>query len=199
MNSLGKKISERKAFEVIYNKYFNEFYEIANHFIHDSEEAKGVVQESFIKLWQKGMASHPEQECRNYLFILVRNRCFNILRDKKRTIIDIDNADHLTFSFKFKMLEETGEEILVFKELQSKIEQIINDLPPQCKEVFRMSRFEELSNKEIAEKLGVTVKAIEANMTRALKVLRRDLKPYLENKIITRKGFNMNAFVLMFL
>jgi RNA polymerase sigma-70 factor (ECF subfamily) len=66
-----------------------------------------------------------------------------------------------------------------FEEVQKIIDKTIESLSPQCKRVFMLSRFENLSNAEIVEKLGITVKAVEANITRALKIFRIELKDYL--------------------
>ena len=141
-----------------------------------------MVQEAFIKLWENNIYSKSEQEIKNYLFILIRNSSLNLLRKRRKFFDGANSHEALLASINYKLLNETGEDILLYQELFEKIQIAISNLTPQCKEVFMFSRFEELSNKEIAEKLNVSVKAVEANITRALKQLRHDLASYLSPK-----------------
>ena len=170
---------KKSKLEDIYNRFFNFFYEVAVQFLHHEEDAKEVVQDAFIKLWENDIYLQTDKEIKNYLFILVRNRCLNLLRDKKKGIQNLSGQDFLIASINYKLLNETGEDILLHQELLEIIKTSIAKLTPQCREVFKLSRFEDLSNKEIADKLEISVKAVEANMTRALKSLKTDLAPYL--------------------
>ena len=169
----------KKDFEVCYNKFFNSFYHIALQFISHEEDAEEVVQEAFIKLWGKDIDFQSEQEVKNYLFILIRNRCLNLLRDKKKQIQYGPVHDTLMALINYKLLDETGEDILLYSELVEKVRDAISLLTPQCRKVFELSRFEDLSNNEIADQMGISTKAVEANMTRAIKKLRDQLIPYL--------------------
>lgn len=169
----------RKEFEKIYNRFFNFFSDVAFHFLHHEDDAKGLVQEAFIKLWENNIYSKSEQEIKNYLFILIRNSSLNLLRKKRKFFDGANSHEALLASINYKLLNETGEDILLYQELFEKIQTAISNLTPQCKEVFMFSRFEDLSNKEIAEKLNISVKAVEANITRALKSMREELSPYL--------------------
>lgn len=169
----------RKEFELIYNRYFSFFFDVAFHFLHDEDDAKNMVQEAFIKLWETSVYTKAEQEIKNYLFILIRNRCLNILRNRKKNHKDKDVHKYLLASINYRLLDETGEDILLYQELFTAVQNAISNLSPQCKEAFSLSRFDDLTNKEIAEKLNITVKAVEANITRALKQLRSDLSIYL--------------------
>lgn len=167
----------KKKFEDVYNRLFSFFYQIAVHFLRNEEDAKEAVQEAFIKLWEKNIYLKEDQEIKNYVFILVRNSCLNLLRDKRKNPAA---ADHdVSVSINYELLSVTGEDILLSAELSDKISTAISRLTPQCMEVFTMSRFEGLSNGEIAAKLNISVKAVEANMTRALKKLREELSFYL--------------------
>ncbi len=194
----GSVTLKKKEFEKIYTRFFSFFYQLAFQFLHHDEDAKGVVQEAFIKLWEKDIFTRPEQEIKNYLFIVVRNSCLNLLRDKRKSARHVDIHDYLMTAVNYKLLSETGEDILLYQELSEKIRTAISGLTPQCKEVFTLSRFEEMSNNEIAEKLDISVKAVEANMTRALKKLREELAPYLsgENRKI---GDHIRAILLLWI
>jgi len=81
--------------------------------------------------------------------------------------------------YQYESLDRMGSDYLEFDELKVRIDTAIRNLPEHCRVVFEMSRFEELKNREIAEKLGVTQKTVEAHLTKALKILRNDLKDYL--------------------
>jgi RNA polymerase sigma-70 factor (ECF subfamily) len=179
MEQKGPPSLKKKDFEKTYNRFFNFFYDVAVQFLHHEEDAKEVVQDAFIKLWENDIYLQTEKEIKNYLFILVRNRCLNLLRERKSKLLHVDSHDFLLASINYTLLNETGEDILLHQELFEIIQSSIARLTPQCREVFKMSRFEDLSNKEIAQKLEISVKAVEANMTRALKSLKTALAPYL--------------------
>jgi RNA polymerase sigma-70 factor (ECF subfamily) len=86
-NQMNRKI----AFEVTYKRHFNAFYKIAFHFLQSTDDAHGVVQEAFIKLLEQKMDLQYDQQVKNYLFIVVRNQCLNILRDRKKNYASISN------------------------------------------------------------------------------------------------------------
>lgn len=189
----------KKVFEKIYNRFFSFFYQVAFHFLHEEEDAKEMVQEAFIKLWERSIYMKSESEIKNYLFIIIRNRCLNLLRDKRKNLKATISHEYLTASINYKLLNETGEEILLSLELSEKIRLAVSHLTSQCREVFMMSRFEDMSNKEIAEKLQISLKAVEANMTRALKKLRGELSPYLSEKHATEINLPISTFLLSLL
>ncbi|RKD88296.1 RNA polymerase sigma-70 factor [Mangrovibacterium diazotrophicum] len=193
---LNSEVHNKKKFEDLYNRYFHFFYQVAMQFLNRDDEAKGVVQESFIKMWEKEIYTQTEQSVKNYLFILVRNGCLNILRQRKRRMQEIDESELLQTSVSLHLLEETSEEILLYKELSDRIASMINKLTPQCREVFKLSRFNNYTNKDIAEELGISVKAVEANMTRALKQLRQDLKLYLDQEDASKFSPGMRSALL---
>jgi RNA polymerase sigma-70 factor (ECF subfamily) len=92
--------------------------------------------------------------------------------------------------YQYESLSRMGDDYLEFNELKDKIDLAIKNLPEHCRVIFEMSRFEELKNREIAEKLGVTQKTVEAHLTKALKILRNELKDYLPVIAIVSKMFN---------
>jgi RNA polymerase sigma-70 factor (ECF subfamily) len=192
-------ILRKKEFEKAYNYHFSSFYQIAFHFLHDEEDAKEVIQEAFIKLWEKQVYVKSESEIRNYLFILVRNRCLNLLRDKRKSLLQRDSPDYLAAQINYKLLSVTGEDIMLTAELSEKIQLAISRLTPQCRKVFTLSRFDDLSNPEIAEKLQISIKAVEANMTRALKQLREELSKYFSEDKGKTISLPVRNFLISFL
>jgi RNA polymerase sigma-70 factor (ECF subfamily) len=137
------------------------------------DDAKEIVQDVFINLWNKRETISSDKSVKSYLFTSVKNRCFNFIRDNKKfrsSVLDIDIAD---YEAPYENDSFSG------SELQAKIDNAINKLPENCREVFKLSRIEELKYKEIADKLNISVKTVEAQMSKALKVLRVELKEYI--------------------
>lgn len=190
---------KKKEFERIYNHFFSFFFDVAYHFLHHEEDAKGLVQDAFIKLWENNIYSKSEQEIKNYLFILVRNSSLNLLRNRRKFSNGGNSQEALLASINYKLLNETGEDILLYQELFDKIQTAISNLTPQCREVFMLSRFEDLSNKGIAEKLNISVKAVEANITRALKSMRQELSSYLSGKENKDVNMQIRSILISFL
>ncbi len=189
----------KAGFQRIYEQFFNYFFRISMQFLHSEPDACEIVQDAFVALWENRDKLHKDTNIKNYLFILVRNKSLNKLRDRKKEQKHTNSKEYLIDSISYRLLNETGEEILLYDELFELIMQAIGKLPEQCREVFRMSRFDQLSNKEIAEKLDITVKAVEANITRALKILRTDLHKYLIPNLNPPSNKNLHSVLLSFL
>jgi len=167
-NNLNKDL-----FEQLFKEHFVHLCGFAQNYVPDLDDAKEIVQDVFINLWNKRETITSDKSVKSYLFTSVKNRCFNFIRDNKKfrsNILDVDIADY-----------ETPYENDSFSghELQNKIDKAISDLPEKCRQVFKLSRIEELKYKEIAEKLNISVKTVEAQMSKALKVLREELKDYI--------------------
>ncbi len=164
---------DRKQFEQIFNEYFSQLINFSKFYVKDTDSAKEIVQNVFINLWQKKESIDSNKSIKSYLFTSVKNRSLNYIRDNKKyksEYLDIEIEKHNTF---FEV------DILTSNELQEKISKSINSLPEKCRIVFEMSRFEELKYQEIADKLQISIKTVENQMSKALKVLRADLKEYL--------------------
>jgi len=164
---------DQQLFEQLFNEYFVQLTNFAKSYVRDEDAAKELAQDAFINLWQKKDEIDKEKSIKSYLFTTVRNRSLNYIRDNKKyksEFLDIE-------------LEKSNDffegDILTSKELQERITASINSLPDKCRRVFEMSRFEDLKYKEIAEELNISIKTVENQMGKALKVLRKDLKEYL--------------------
>ena len=139
-------------------------------YVGDLEEAKNLVHEVFIALWEKFEMLPADTNYRSYLYTSVRNRSLNFIRDRKQQF----SLESVT-----EQSNDTESDALEVKELESEIELAINSLPEKCRMVFEMSRYEELKYAEIAEKMGISVKTVEAQMTKALGILRKALSNFL--------------------
>jgi RNA polymerase sigma-70 factor (ECF subfamily) len=168
-----KKMDEA-TFESLFRKHFMALVAFAMKFLRDTDTAKEIVHDVFIRLWEKRDNMDPQRSIKSYLFTSVHNRCLNYIRDNKK-------YDHSEFHLE-KLEENTNWENndkLVETETELRIRKAIDDLPDKCREIFILSRFEELKYAEIATKLGISIKTVEAQMSRALKSLRENLIEYI--------------------
>ena len=172
-------LNDKKSFKEIFEKYYQPLCHLSQHYLNDEDEAKGVVQEAFVKLWETRNQLHAASNIRNFLFTLVKNNCLNILKRRQILLKHHENIRMMELHYQYESLFRIGENYLELDELKEKIDAAIQKLPEHCRRVFEMSRFENLRNREIADKLGVSQKTVEAHLTRSLKLLRAELKDYL--------------------
>lgn len=170
---------DRNSFKSIFRDYYQPLCHLSMQYLEDEEEARGVVQEAFVKLWEIRQNLDPDSNIRNFLFTLVKNNCLNLLKRRQIILRHHENIRRLEMHYQYESLARMGDDYLEIEELKQRIDLAIRKLPEHCRVVFEMSRFEDLKNREIAEKLGVTQKTVEAHLTKALKILRKDLKDYL--------------------
>lgn len=166
-NTLNKPL-----FEQLFKAHFVHLCNFANQFVQDSDSAKDITQKVFINLWESREKIDPQKAIQSYLFTSVRNRCLNYIRDQKKYrshVLDVEIAD-LEIGF-----EEVDSGI---SELKEKVAEALNTLPEKCRLVFEMSRYKNMKYREIAEELDVSVKTVEAHMSKALKNLREHLKDF---------------------
>jgi RNA polymerase sigma-70 factor (ECF subfamily) len=169
----GLKNGDRKIFDRIFRMYYSLLCNYSLRYVPDRETAEEIVQDMFFKLWMKRDELVIHTSFQSYLYQAVRNYSLNFisqekLQEKHRQYIGFqvkDNHDH------FDQLEQTDLDLL--------IKEAVLRLPDKRREVFELSRHEGLKNAEIAEKLNISVKTVEAQMTKALEQLRKVLKDYL--------------------
>jgi len=151
----------------------------ARKYIDDPDQSEEVVQDVFANLWQKRSTIEITSTIESYLFRAVRNTCLNILKHFK---VREKHKDGITASYNNS--GERADNLVLEIELMNQIENLISELPPERQKVFKMSRFEEMKYKEIAEELGISIKTVEAQMGKALKFLRENLGDYLPMIVI---------------
>ena len=164
---------DTRAFELVFNDYYGLLKNYALRFLDDKDEAEEVVQEMFVKFWEKCEYLAPDSSIKNYLYRSIHNTCLNFIKHQKV-------KDSYT-QYMIEFMEEAVEEKYPDKEEQPVIEKIfeeIDQLPPRCSEIFKLSRFEGLKYAEIADHLSISVKTVEVQMGKALKVLRNKFKDY---------------------
>ena len=163
-------------FDEIFRRYSKPLFYYAVKFV-DDEAAKDVVQDIFLKLWSD-RSIIVRQSLNSLLFTMVRNCCLQQLEKQKvrnnyiETTKLILQKEELLFYTKEKSS-------LIEQELEDKLNEVLNSLPVRCKQVFLMSRFENKRNREIGEELNISVKAVEKQITKALAIIRNEMKDYL--------------------
>jgi RNA polymerase sigma-70 factor (ECF subfamily) len=183
---IGKDISNRlkdsdeKAFEAVFYAWYHSLLRFCNEYIFDTEISRNIVQSVYMKLWERRKSIDESKSLKAFLFTMARNECLSYLRHLKTEVSFVKN---ISSTFEDQMLAYDALSELDFTHMDlEKIESIINEtvasLPDRCREVFCMSRYENLKNREIAIKLNITEKAVEANISRAFKILRVNLKDY---------------------
>ncbi len=169
---------EKSAYLAVYNDFYGLMYHLSLHYLHDSKISEEIVQDTFLKLWEIRESLNPQFNLRNFLYTITKNNCLNYLRNQKVILRHQENLKYLEMQFNYEALEKLGNYI-EFEELRKKIDQAIDALPEEIRETFLLSRFEELQYKEISERQSISIKTVEARMTRALKILRTELKDFL--------------------
>jgi len=159
------KEGDYSAFDELYNRHWSALYGMAYNILRDHSSSKDIVQDIFIWFWEH-RAQWNLTSCKGYLLTAVRFKTANYIRANKA-------RNEFYEAFTRESVKAIDESILQeVRQLQSLIEKITYGLPERCREIFSMSRFEQLSNKEISEKLGISEKTVEGHITIALKKLR---------------------------
>jgi RNA polymerase sigma-70 factor (ECF subfamily) len=164
---------DKKAFETLFNEYYDRLAYFAFQYLKDKENAEDVVQELFAKLWINRQQLSVETSINSYLYGAVRNACLNQLKHQKVKEAHIASGIFPVVSDNFISNQIDA------NELEKLIQSCIIDLPPERRKIFLLSREQGLKYQEIAEKLGVSVKTVEAQMGKALRFFRERLKEYL--------------------
>ncbi|SFD75496.1 RNA polymerase sigma-70 factor, ECF subfamily [Chitinophaga sp. CF118] len=152
--------------EQYFHTYFEGLHRYAFMILKDNDDAKDAVQTVFLRLWEKGIILDEQQSVKSYLYTCVYNQCLNVKRHQKI-------KDKYVTDNNMPVYSQSND--LISKETNRQILAQIDELPPQCKLIFSKSRFEEKKYTEIAAELGLSVKTVEVQMGKALKILREKL------------------------
>jgi RNA polymerase sigma-70 factor (ECF subfamily) len=176
--NISNELSENE-FEVLFRTYFNSLCFFSMKYVPDLDSAKEVVHSVFIKLWERRNELEKGMSLKSYLYTSVHNRSLNYIRNRKKFRSgEVKDEDFSSF--------QNGDDAdgIESRELESKIGLLIEKLPEKCRIIFKLNRFEGLKYQEIADKLGISVKTVEAQMSKALRILREGLKTYLISVLI---------------
>lgn len=164
-----------KSFEWLFRKYYTMLCNYAYKFLKDIDTAEEIIQDLFFNIWEKRHDITIESSVKSYLYKSVYNRSMLMLRHKN---IEIRYEKYLKDNESLTESDVSGD--IDAEELAMVIDKTLEELPERRRKIFSLSRFEGLKYHEIAKKLSLSVKTIESNMGKALKLFRKNIKAYLE-------------------
>ena len=184
-----------ESLEQLFKQFQPMLVGFAYKFVKSSEDARGIVQEVFISIWKNKDKLAFNQGLKSYLFTATKNKCLNFLEKKRLHIVSIDvnpSDDQPIIQIEDGNID-AADNMELF-ELQQVIMTEVAKLPPKCQQIFKMSRMEQLSYKEIAAKLDVSTKTVENQIGIALKRIRKAVFKYQNPNDITRSLFGFLLF-----
>lgn len=161
------KKRDKKAFSVVYQKYHSYLYTLSLRYLKDRHLAEDIVQYVFVKLWERSEDIEIEINLKNYLYTMTKNNILNHIRNNKETIsLNYANAqkeiiDEVDFS---KLFDDY--------QLSESLHEGIRRLPPQKREICSLKMEGDLSNQQIADKMGISINTVKSHYQEAIKVLR---------------------------
>jgi RNA polymerase sigma-70 factor (ECF subfamily) len=162
------------SFKYFFDRYYDDLCNFVHVYLHDQAWSEEIVQDIFVYFWENKEKLQINTSVKSFLFSASKFKSLNLLRDtktQKRIVEKIGKTEPLITSEEEDSYLDTNE----FKKI---LDAAVDQLAPKCREIFLLSKFEDLSNREIAEKLGISVKTVENQMTIALKKLREYLLPF---------------------
>jgi RNA polymerase sigma-70 factor (ECF subfamily) len=162
-------------FEQLFRSNHKDLCRTANYIVNDREGAEDIVQDAFLNVWNLRNSIQPES-LMGYLYRATTNGALNYLEKNKRfgrLISELKPA-----------VQPDGSTALTEKELQASIQLALDKLPPKCRVVFVLSRFQQMRYKQIALHLGISIKTVENQMGKALEIMREELKPFLTREFL---------------
>jgi RNA polymerase sigma-70 factor (ECF subfamily) len=165
----GIRTSDPTAFTSLFRKYYEPLYRFAIRFVKDTQTAENIVQDVFVKLWEKRERWIVQSSVKAYLYTAVKNHSLNYLKHQK-SVLSIDEV-----SIKQVYNVSSPEEVLIENEIVEAVQIAIEKLPRQCRRIYQMKRYDGLKYSEIADALNVSINTVKTQMKRALKALYKNL------------------------
>ena len=192
MTDLEQKLIESikqgnvKSFELIFKSYYSRLCRYARNYVRDKVIAEDLVKDTFIKIWENRSQVTIKSSLSGYLFRSVHNNCVNYItrHSKHLNILNESDLQDISAELIHPLSPDYPVANLIAKELEEKIKQSVQALPDQCREIFILSRIDDLSHEEIAKKKDISANTVKVQIYRALIKLREDLKEYLPAFII---------------
>lgn len=173
LNRIVNELSKDKesSLEELFNYYYPRLFNFSKSFLKIEDGIDDILQEVFVKIWQKRKSIKNSDTFNSYIFTITRNLLLNELRSRLNNQNIKEEVRKLSVASEFSLLEQ-----IEYKDLKEKIDNIVNELPKRQKEIFVLSRTEGLSHKEIAEKLKISTKTVEYHITLSVRFVRDKLK-----------------------
>lgn len=162
------------GFEVLFKAHYKELHTYAFSLIRDWDMAEEIVQALFLKVWEKNEWLHIRTSVRSYLYRAVYHDSLNFMRQEK---VHLRYQNLTAHALKNETDDAAGK--LKLGEVERHLQKALNKLPEKCRAIFHLSRFEEMKYKEIASQLNISIKTVETQMVKALRILRHEMQEFL--------------------
>ncbi len=167
------RLGHEAAFDTVFRMYYQPLCRYAQRMLEgDPDDAEEIVQQTFVKLWEQRERLDIQWTLKAYLYKMVHNRCLNWIRDHRSRQAPLEIQEDASAA-------SGAADQLHGDDLQRAMAAALDKLPPQCRKIFELSRFEELKYREIADQLDLSVKTVEVQMGKALRLLRSYLSDFL--------------------
>jgi|WetSurSiteA1Bulk_404760.scaffolds.fasta_scaffold00348_6 RNA polymerase sigma-70 factor, ECF subfamily len=178
VNAIQK--GDYQAFKMLFDSYYTGLCRFARGYVGSVETAEDLVSDLFVKIWEQPQIMAATISLKGYLYRSVYNSCINYLTRTRRRFenLDTETMNNLN-ALMPQSFDDVPSMVLQLAELDDEIEKAIGQLPAECGKIFIMSRKEELSHREIAQKLNISENTVKVQIYRALSKLREALKEYL--------------------
>lgn len=161
---------DMNSYETLFHRYYPSFFAFAKGMLKDAGAAEDIIQNVFMKIWIHREALDETMSIKNYIYVLSKREIFNYLRAKYNT--------HVVLTEDMVTLESSSPDNELptdYGELREAVQNVINSMPPKRKSIFCLSRFKSLSNQEIADKLGISIRTVEKHIELALRTFKEQL------------------------
>ncbi|MGA0556721.1 RNA polymerase sigma-70 factor [Larkinella sp. VNQ87] len=170
------RLGDESAFEAVFRQHYAPLCQYARTFLHDWDDAEETVQAVYMTIWEKREGLEITVSLKSYLYRAVHNRCLNRIRHLS---VQAEHREQAAYEVDLYQTSEAPMQSLIADELSDRVQEAIQRLPEQCRLIFTMSRFDELKYQEIADQLGLSIKTVENQIGKALRILRTELADYL--------------------
>lgn len=168
------RAGDHQQFEKLFKEWYVPLTQYAYSIIQDAEEAEDIVQRLFCKLWDQQSDIEIHTSIKAYLLRIIHNDCINKIRLKK---IRSEHIKQISYTHQ-DFIAET-DKLLIENEFDEKVAHTLAQMNPRCREAFELSRFRQLSYKEIAKEMNIKISTVETHIVTALKIFREELRDYL--------------------
>lgn len=170
----GLERREKVVFDYIFNYYYSSLCAFSMQYIDDNNSVEDLVQDFFVCLWIEAPQLKIKSSLKSYLFTAIKNRCLDYQKHHK---ITEKYRNFILFSTEKE--DNSAEHFFAESELRQAIQTSLGKLQPRCREIFEYSRLHGLSNQEISDKLGISKRTVELQISNSLKILRKELAEFL--------------------
>ncbi len=185
LNLTGKEVIQQLksddtiAFESLYRSFSPKLNYFTNQYLLDSEASRNIVQDVFTELWDRRKTFREDTNIQAWMFTVTKNKSLKYINKQKSREKYSRHLKTRQLDINYKALEGFDTSNFMLEELLNLVETTLNKLSPSCRKVFEMSRFDGMRNQQIADELNLSIKTVEAHISKALKLFHSELKDYL--------------------